>query len=49
MSSFVGMIVTALVGAALAVTTTVGLVQLKAETPKNTDAITTPLVEYGQR
>jgi hypothetical protein len=49
MSTFVGLIVTALVGSTLAVATTVGLVQLKAETPSNTDPVTTRLVEYGQR
>jgi hypothetical protein len=49
MPTFVGVLVTALVGSTIAVATTVGLVQLKQETPRNTAPVTTPLISYGER
>ncbi|MFI5957093.1 DUF2613 family protein [Cryptosporangium sp. NPDC051539] len=49
MSSFLSIIVAAVVGVVLAVLTTIGIVSVTKQSPENTPAVSKPLVQYGHR
>ncbi|TQS41504.1 DUF2613 family protein [Cryptosporangium phraense] len=49
MSSFLSIIVAAVIGVVLAVATTIGIVSVTKQSPDNTPAVSKPLVQYGHR
>ncbi|GAA3389788.1 hypothetical protein GCM10020369_41260 [Cryptosporangium minutisporangium] len=49
MSSFLSIIVAAVIGVVLAVATTIGIVSISKQSPENTPAVSKPLVQYGHR
>ena len=48
-SSFLSIVVAAVIGVVLAVATTVGIVSVSKQSPENTPAVSKPLVQYGHR
>jgi hypothetical protein len=49
MGSLLSIIIAAVVGIVLAVATTIGIVSISSQSPRNTPAIDKPLVQYGHR